>query len=423
MKVALDMDCGVDKGSRSYSHYLVQTLCPNVKGVTPEEADWIFATVSDMTVLSKLKKLRLKYPDKKIVMGGFFSYCGETALAYADMVNVGEGFEFFEALNPLLTSDKTPDEIFTIMESKPYVITKAKALKRETIKPSYRIDWDKCPVVQMSKKAYTYWRSAGCSNKCKFCYPSWAGPFQKNPETNLGRVLGYFSKHHQYALSLICNESEDFEKSGIRMVYKSAMVREYLKNPARFKKIHLMRFGIEGFSEHGRAVSGKPITNNQLAEVFYWTKTFNTEVELFFILGLPEDDRSELINIIPHDTSLKPRVVIQFHWIEYSPHTPYWRLPIPTDDLYFDYDRFFMDISALNRRMRCRGKKSRNTAIWRTMNTRIPFDKVDECWKLKDIPTAEELIEEYKRLGLEEYLWPKPETYLSNQCIKTIYDK
>jgi radical SAM superfamily enzyme YgiQ (UPF0313 family) len=406
-----------NSGNRSYTSYVLEALYPEITRVSIEKADVLLVSVNDTTQLRWLKTIRQTYRDKLIVVGGFESYCGETLLAYSDMVNVGEGFEFFDALRNEADLS-TVKSFFEFIQEKPYVLTRNKI--NEVVTPSYKIDWKEVPLAQTGKTGYYYLLSKGCPNKCQFCMTSWTQPFQRNTSDNIARILKFFEENKHCKLTFVSNEGYQFQGFHSNIASKSVMVKQFLENPLKYRKTSMLHIGVEGFSEKVRAQLGKPISNRDLFDLFFMSKKIGIEIEIFMILGLPNDNRIEFLENIPRDLDLKPRIHMQFHWLEHSPHTPFWRKDITRPIEPFYRDQWFFTVSAYNRRLRTRPVKWPAHADWRSLILRVPLDKVNSVLPLESEKSREKLFTTVRELDLEEYLAPGPNTRLANECIKTL---
>jgi radical SAM superfamily enzyme YgiQ (UPF0313 family) len=279
------------------------------------------------------------------------------------------------------------------------------------------------PCVQTGRQSYYFLFSKGCPNKCHFCYTAWTQPFQRIPDKLINQQIAYFTKNRKLRLSLVSNEGYQFEGFQAQIASKSVMVKQFLEKPMKYAKTGMLHIGLEGFSEKARKKIGKPISNLDIIKLLFWTKKLSVEIELFMILGLPEDDRNEFLTVVPRDLTFKPRVHVQFHWLEHHPHTPLWRsaLDIPLEP--FNRDAWFFQATALNKRFRTRPLKYSAYADWRSFIQRIPYDRVDECMKLQTTHAREDLFNQINDLGLSDYLHPHSYLKLANECIKCPWDK
>lgn len=405
-------------GRFSYTEEVLTSLKPDIRRPTAE-AEVLLVSLNDITQLSRLKAIRGRNPDKLIVVGGSLSFVGETLLAYSDIVNVGEGFEFFKEINEQKFA--STKKFLNSMEEKPYILTKIKI--NEIIKPSRLILWDRIPCVQQSKTNYYYLLSKGCPNHCRMCYTSWTQPFQRNTSSNLEKTLVYFTKHRKLHLTLVSNEGFQFKALEANIASKSVMVKQFIENPDEYKRSQMLHIGVEGFGEKAREWIGKPISNEDLQKTIFWTKNLNIPTEWFLILGIPGDNREEFISMITREIEFNPKIWLMIHWLSYPAHTPLWREPIDNSVEEFDRDEFFFKLNSKNRRFRTRPIKQSSYALWRSFIIRIPYTRVDECIDLQKVETRGKMIREIEKLGLSEYLHPGNSTKLSNECIKCPRDK
>jgi hypothetical protein len=229
--------------------------------VDPIDADVIAVSVCDISQVSFVEKLRKKYPDKKILVGGHSSVYYKLFGLFADMVNIGQGFDAFAC--------KSLEEL----EKLPSVWTPAK--DRQIIHASWRIDWDIVPVANVTSNQRYYWGAVGCKNKCKFCSTSWTNPHQVN---DVGRVAAVRQK---YPNTTIVTNDSDFV--GERMT-QSVMLVDFLKRKP--KKYGVYRIGVEFATEATRRYYGKSFTDEQFLQAIQHAEDYGTRLKMFCIGGI-----------------------------------------------------------------------------------------------------------------------------------------
>jgi len=304
------------------------------RGITVDnkkDFDVIFYSVYDPQDVFHLKRLREKFPDKLIIVGGIEAFSPAYLLRYADYANVGEGFEFLKNF-PV---DKGVPGLADWCEEQPYIASRAKV--GQTIKPSYYIPWEELPVIKVGRKQYYYLCAKGCSRKCLFCMTSWCYPYMQNPI----HQRKFFNKLAEGGNSIyfVGNDTGDFEPPEKSTAAASLSVKRFLQNPSKYRHKRMLHIGVEGWSEARRKFYGKPISNQEIRDLLTVTKNQNTLWEMFLIIQYPFDP-TELVDAIPPDTDNYPRIYLKFTHLDPSPHTPFedWSMEheenIHHDDIY-----------------------------------------------------------------------------------------
>ena len=244
--------------------------------VSPSEADLLAVSVCDISQISFLEKVRKQYPNKIIIVGGHAAIYYKLFGLFADMVNVGQGFEAFacQSIDELksLSCVWTPDK------------------DGQTIFSSWMIDWDIVPVANVTTKQRYYWGAVGCKNKCKFCVTSWTNPHQIN---NPFRISDVLKKHPN--TTIVSNDSDAVAE---RMT-QSVMLLDFIRR--RPKKYGVYRIGVEFATEENRKHYGKPFSNDQFYQAIRHALTYGTRLKLFCIGGIDthEDWRNLFFGIDP----------------------------------------------------------------------------------------------------------------------------
>jgi hypothetical protein len=264
-------------------------------------ADAVLFSACDIMDIKKIERLK-RETGKPIIVGGHAAVFYKLWLLFADYVNIGQGFNFFDK--------STIDEIKQLKSIVP----------GENIIFDNYINWEDCPIVEIKKDIYSYFAGVGCKNKCKFCLTSNINKYQKNDIERI-RAAEKFSKKNGarnfYAIANE-NEKEKFGKSG------AIILRDYIKikHPLKGK----IRFGIEFATEDNRKKMGKFFTDEQLIEAF--NKSFNEKTELFcFCIGGidKKEDWYNLFEKIPLYKALNPRILFKFTNIQYEMFTPLYQ--------------------------------------------------------------------------------------------------
>jgi len=336
----------------------------------PEDADFILVSVCDTAEINLIKKMRERFPDKKIIVGGYHATYFKLYAIFADYVNVGQGFEFFEC--------QTEDEI-----------RKLDCIYwdgcEKLIIPSTEIRWEKCPAIQVSKKRFYYWAAVGCKNKCKFCLTSWSNLHQMNPYT---KRIKRKMESEGYFLKLI--ENEEMSNLDVKEPVKDFMLKDYIKTTNISAK--LIRLGIEFATEENRKLYGKPFTDDEFLFAIDKAKREKKDLTLFCLGGVDtREEWADFICKIPKDwETKKPNIFFKFTNLEIQQFTPIWRKRydlinpenrIDKDDLEWIWDRTEHAIT----RLRFRPVKYPAHSLWRTgLNNVFTREEFDFWWSLKN---------------------------------------
>jgi hypothetical protein len=244
-------------------------------------------------------------------LGGHASNAPASLLAYADYVNLGQGFEIFR-------DAKKVSDIPTL----PYIVSKD---KREGVYSHY-IDWKIVPIVQISKYSYSYLESVGCRNKCRFCLTSWLNKHQVNPlETRLKRILkrAETSKNIKQFYCIGNNYGRDYGKLNVVDV----TIKGYLQDHKKYDNKRLIRVGLESVVKKTREVLGKGmIRDEDIRQFINLTKHYKKRCNIFLIAGLDTQEQWEnFVNILPKDFDSSPRLNFIVNYFDPSVGTPLYK--------------------------------------------------------------------------------------------------
>ena len=349
MKVKLYIDNG--RFCAGYTETLLRGLlsaacCELVEDV--RFADLLLVSMCDPVDLHLLVEARRECTGQSVVMGGFEGFFGEPYLAWADAVVVGEGFEFFDSLKK-----KGWDELPCVL------------MDDRTAIASYKMEWEKLPLVRTGMRKAYFLAGRGCHNKCTFCATSWVQPYQKNTIARLRRAAAK-AKSHGCKVTFICNDSSDMPRlKGVNAA--SVTVRDYLRNPAGYK-CNLLHFGVEAWNEAERRKYGKPIGNNDLVALIEATKEHKQRCELFFIAGREGWNLNavrELVKMLPQDTWHLPAMHVKLTYFDPCPHTPLAKACPATE--FVDTCQVFSILNSHNKRFRVFPVRSLARSNWRTV--------------------------------------------------------
>ncbi len=361
--------------NKHYTFSLLERLAKlNRHDVTPDpaRAEMILVSLCDVTGLADLEKIRHYHPDQRIAVGGHFAFYYKACAIFADIVNVGQGFEFFKCKNE--SEMRNLDCVY--YRGKPGTLT-----------PSTLIEWEKCHVVQVNTRTFYYWGGTGCKNKCRFCFTSWTNKHQKNNEMRIKRATA--SVKGKGFLTVISNEyGEDYRYTPV----KDMMLKDFIK--LKSCKTRLVRMGLEFATPENRKKYGKPFPDEDFYKAIVLAERFGVEVQFFCIGGMdPRRDWYNLFSEIPWGDNVRPRVFIKFTNLEYQMFTPLFkcRHDIKTEN-YLDkkfIDKMFQISVYRNKRVRFFQCKYPAHALWRIGTSlcidRDQYDSMKALSKEKDI--------------------------------------
>lgn len=361
-----------------------------------QDADCVLVSIDDPDDLNLIKRARKLAGTSPVIAGGFEGFGGEYLLAYADAVNVGEGFEFFESLGKA----QTPSQIF----DRPFMLTRQSG----NVEPSYRIDQDKLPLVRITEKAWYYLAGRGCKGKCSFCETSFVYPRWENSQYRLKRALEH-AENQGHRLTFITNDSVQVKGITSSRNTQSVRVIDYLKSPQRFKSAAMLHFGIEGFSEKTRRQFNKPISDDAILELIEVLGENKQQAEFFFLTGWPNTyaDMMRFAESVSVSAKAYPRIFIKLTRLDPSPHTPLWTYDLRQLERLSDeqIDTFHNTLKARNIRFRLFQQRSDSRQTWRAMLRRCSPDEVEVLGREPEAKQDEsEFIAEMDRRGIGHLL-------------------
>lgn len=360
-----------------------------------DEADVILVSVDDVDDLSTVRRARSIAGNRPLIAGGFECFCGEYLLAYVDACNVGEGFEFFEALGKA----QSVDELYKL----PYILTKDKKI----VHPSTRIDAEKLPLVRTGKLQWYYLAGRGCKAKCAFCLTSFAQPYWHNHESLIERAERHVGRNSSGRLTLISNDSAEVKtRPKVRNV-QSVRVQDYVKSPVAFQNSNMVHFGIEGFSEVHRRYFGKPIEDEMIFDLIRLLQRYTKpEAEFFFITGLPGtfDAMMEFADSVPVCANAYPRMFIKITTLNPTAHTPLWTFDIDNFEIVTDeqIEEFRRVLNSRNIGFRLFPRRSRVREVWRFAARQCTPDETD---RLGRRPEANMPLDQFLAYLRDNGLW------------------
>jgi hypothetical protein len=358
--------------------------------VSPDDADIILISLCDITEIRILKEAREQYPNKLIAVGGAISYFYQVLTLFADFVNVGQGFEFFKCQS--IDEIKALDCVYS--------------REPKTLIPSTLIDWEKCPISQVSSGTYYYWSSVGCKNKCAFCFTSWTNKYQSNNPSKCKAAKKLIPTNK--SLNIISNEQSD-EIHQIRSYVKDLMLVDYVNMKTK-PNCNVVHAGVEFATEKTRRENGKFFTNDQFVEAIKRAISEKTGLQLFCIGGIDTwQDWRDLFSIIPSHTQLGPIITFKFTNLEYQQFTPLYRKRHEIN--YENYLTNDFNIEIMENHKYRLGTLMVNPikypahALWRMgMSLSINHSQFDAFWKLrncKDFKTLQKAIEDNRSFNTD----------------------
>jgi len=337
-----------------------------------KDSDIMCLSLTSHYEIPELIKARKQFPKKKIIVGGHISNAPACLLAYADFVNLGQGFEFFKTL-------KSIEEI----NQMPFIVSKE---KKEGEYSSF-IDWSIIPIVRISQNSYSYLESVGCRNKCTFCLTSWMNRFQQNP--NQKAIQAISRKYEGKQLYLIGN---NYESQSCNLKVSDCTIKGYNENSTKYNKIRLIRVGLESVTETTRFELKKRITDEDIKEFIQRTKFYKKNANIFLIAGLNQQEEFEnFTEILGEDYGVSPKLNFIINYFDPSRLTPLQN---------FDLSKLIpINIPKIKR-------------LWKTQNGRVViFRDHTISWKNSTFDSVMQRIDEMKVAKLLELKKEKYESF------------
>lgn len=270
-----------------------------------DNCDFILFSACDILDIKKLENIRKKYPYKKIIIGGHNAIYYKLYSIFADYVNIGQGFNFFDC--------KNEDQIKELN----CIYFKEKNTK--IIYDNY-INWDLCPIVEIKKNIYSYWGGVGCKKKCSFCLTSWINKHQLNDISRINKYMKIMKEKKVRNYYIIWNEYSN----GIGGKSGDIILKDYIK--LKRKITGKVRFGVEFANYENRRKYGKIFTDEDFYIALEKSAIDKTELFCFCIGGIEnKEDWYNFFNKIPLFKMINPRVMFKFTNIQYEMFTPIYK--------------------------------------------------------------------------------------------------
>ena len=266
------------------------------------DTDAVLYSACDVLDLKGLRALR-KSTDKPIIVGGGFCFNYWAAKNYADIVWIGEVFDFAKLRS--LTDVAASPHAYTGNDEKP-------------LRASQFIDWHQVPVTQIAPKKAYYFAGSGCKNNCRFCFTSWTHKHQNAPEALITAAIREAKKRGIH-LMITSNEYD----TDIETQTKDMLLVDYLKQPVSGRYV---RLGVEFATEAVRSRCGKPITRDQIFAAVQKAGVDNVALKLFHITGYEPlaaweqyiDDMACMLDRAKN----KSLIHLEFNNLQYQNYTP-----------------------------------------------------------------------------------------------------
>ena len=324
-----------------------------------------------------------------LATGGLQAWTGNgAALAYADVVIVGEGTEWIRT-----ACESGLDAACSL----PCVTTRDDPWRPVT--PSRELDIESAPVVQVNKSGWYALAGRGCHNKCHFCMTSWATPYVTGDTGHLRRVRRRVEEIPKASLTYITNDSENIDLH--TRVAQSMTVADYLRI-AQDVRAPLIRLGVEGLSEERRRWFGKPITDDALRAAYDIAGRNGQELHVFMIVGHHGDAaslRDYAATVLPFTNEKRP--AIWHKWTMFQPcaFTPLWTYDC-RQLTEFDHRAAFTTCVGRCRRYRDYRASSVAVAIHRAAVSRVLWEHASLLRAPRPRETGPEYCEALERMGL-----------------------
>ena len=271
--------------------------------ITPD-SDAVLYSACDVLDMVGLRRLR-RETSKPIIVGGSYAYNYWSAHIYADIVWIGEVFDFARLQSPQDIADSP--HAYTGTAKKLYA--------------SQSIDWGSIPITQISPNKCYYWAGTGCKNKCKFCFTSWT---RKHQTAGRPRVLSAARAAKERGIHLMITANEYNYNAESKT--KDMLLVDYIKTPVTG---NMVRCGIEFAREDTRWRMGKPITREEIYKAIQKINIDYVPLKLFHITGYePVSDWDNYISDMCWMLERHPNqriLQLEFNNLQYQNYTPLYR--------------------------------------------------------------------------------------------------
>jgi len=271
-----------------------------------DDVDAVLFSACDVMDMRKLRQVR-QSTDRTVIVGGHYGMNFWSAIQYADIVWLGEIFDF-AGMNNIADISNSASSY-------------AGSEKWDDLVVSSRIDWDLVPVIQENKNRAYYWGGSGCQNNCKFCYTSWTHDHQVNTADRI-QTAKAVARDNKVYLMVVANEYDYDPETQT----KDMLLRTYLKTPVRAGWV---RIGVEFPTEQTRKKMGKPFTRDELFAAFQKAAVEKVNLRLFHIGGYnPIEEWDQYISEVTEMSSragYESFLNLNFTNLQYQNYTPLYR--------------------------------------------------------------------------------------------------
>lgn len=355
-----------------YGHEVVETV---------DEADAVLISIEDITNIGRIEKAADVVNGKPIIAGGHLSKVAPKAMAvHADYVWIGHAFEFFQ----LQTLGGVADSKHTYYQG-----------KRGATTISWKIDWDKCPVMQIDARRFYVWGGVGCSRSCAFCLTSWTERHAVRPR--LGRITSGAKKQIGSRGSIKVISNEYSEHVGDDLV-QDMLIADLIQSVNPNGRRKLIRVGIEFATEENRKAHGKPATQAQIQKALQVAARNNYDLHMFMIAGIDTiEEWRAFFAAIPEDDAMTPRIHFKWTNLEYQQKTPLWSSVQNVDfDRYMGRsftDEAFRTMAHRNKRVRVLPIKYPAHAVWRMIMSNVSDEgEYRAAWAARSVKDMDEMV-------------------------------
>lgn len=330
-----------------------------------------------------------------LATGGLQAWTGNgAALAYADVVIVGEGTEWIRT-----ACESGLDAACSL----PCVTTRDDPWRPVT--PSRELDIESAPVVQVNKSVWYALAGRGCHNKCHFCMTSWATPYVTGDTGHLRRVRRRVEEIPKASLTYITNDSENIDLH--TRVAQSMTVADYLRI-AQYVRAPLIRLGVEGLSEERRRWFGKPITDDALRAAYDIAGRNGQELHVFMIVGHHGDAaalRDYAATVLPFTNEKRPAIWHKWTMFQPVPFTPLWTYDC-RQLVEWEHELAFRTCSGRCRRYRDYRASSVAVAVHRAAMSRVLWEHAELVRRPRQGESGSDYMDDLARRGLDYAVTP-----------------
>lgn len=270
-----------------------------------DDCDAVLFSACDVMDMIELRKLR-RQTRKPIIIGGHYAMNYWSAALYADVVWLGEVFDFADLFS--MDDIRASEHSWHIG-------------KLNIPSPSTRIEWSEIPITQIKRTSAYYWGGSGCKNRCRFCFTSWTHVHQENDRARIAQARRICDQRKIHLM--IVSNAYDYDAEAKT---KDMMLVDYIKWRVTGT---MVRCGVEFAGEQTRRRMGKAITKNDIYAAIQKMTLDNISLKLFHITGYEpigewEDyitDMSRMLRSHPNSRLLQ----LEFNNLQYQNYTPLYR--------------------------------------------------------------------------------------------------